>query len=89
MLPVAWAMFAMQYCAMARWEERVLTAHHPGYADYVSSVGRWIPRWSRPARPAAKRSSKHGWSLVLFSERGTLAAELAMGLLLTVKNLVL
>jgi protein-S-isoprenylcysteine O-methyltransferase Ste14 len=87
MLPIAWAIFTLQYGAMARWEERVLTAHHPGYATYVSTVGGWIPRWPRRTRNRGSRhGSKHGWSLVLFSERGTLAAELAMGVLLIVKN---
>lgn len=28
----------------ARWEERMLAATHPGYADYVAATGRFLPR---------------------------------------------
>jgi protein-S-isoprenylcysteine O-methyltransferase Ste14 len=88
MLPIAWAIFTVQYGAMARWEERVLTAHYPGYAAYVSAVGRWVPRRPRRVRSTAAGST-HRWSAVLFSERGTLAAEFVMVVLLVAKNWIL
>jgi protein-S-isoprenylcysteine O-methyltransferase Ste14 len=85
MLPIAWAAFALQYGAIAQWEEEFLAAQGPTHAAYVSSVGRWLPR-PRAAAAIAGPTRRHGWRDVLFSERGTLLAEAAMLALLAVKE---
>ncbi len=87
MLPVAWLVFALQYAAIVRWEEQRLIAHFgQPYADYLRAVPRW---WPRGFLPAPDSSNLHPWNEVLFSERGTLAAILAMALLLTLKRVLL
>lgn len=90
MLPVAWAIFALQYGAMAQWEELILAERFPTYSAYAARVGRWVPRWngSAYARPQGATET-HRWSRVLFSERGTLIAEVVMALLLAGKHLFL
>jgi protein-S-isoprenylcysteine O-methyltransferase Ste14 len=86
MLPVAWAAFALQYGAIAQWEEDFLAAQGPKHAAYVSSVGRWLPRAGAAALSGAAATRRHGWRDVLFSERGTLLAEALMLVLLAVKE---
>ena len=87
MLPVAWAIFALQYGAMARWEERILAERYPAYRAYAAQVGRWVPRWnSNWHRRTQTAAETHDWSGVLFSERGTLIAEITMVLLLVGKH---
>ena len=87
MLPVAWAIFALQYGAMAQWEELILAEHYPAYPAYAAQVGRWVPRWNRSwHRRPQTAAETHRWSRVLFSERGTLIAEVTMVLLLVGKH---
>jgi protein-S-isoprenylcysteine O-methyltransferase Ste14 len=86
MLPVAWAAFALQYGAIAQWEEEFLAAQGPTHAAYVSSVGRWLPRVRAGAPPPTPATRRHGWREVLFSERGTLLAEALMVVLLAAKE---
>ena len=86
MLPIAWAAFALQYGAIAQWEEEFLAAQGPKHAAYVSSVGRWLPRPRAIAPTTSPLSRRHSWSAVLFSERGTLLAETLMLVLLAAKE---
>ncbi|MEQ1758902.1 MAG: isoprenylcysteine carboxylmethyltransferase family protein [Vicinamibacterales bacterium] len=88
MLPVAWLLFGLQYAAIVRWEEQRLLAHFGDpYADYLRSVPRWFP--GVPIPPPESPGAPHPWNEVLFSERGTLAAIVAMAILLTLKFLYL
>ena len=87
MLPIAWAIFALQYGAMAQWEEAILAECFPAYPAYAAEVGRWVPRWNRGSyRRRQTATETHGWSRVLFCERGTLIAEVVMVLLLVGKH---
>jgi protein-S-isoprenylcysteine O-methyltransferase Ste14 len=87
MLPVAWAIFALQYGAMAQWEEVILAERYPAYSAYAAQVGRWVPRWNSGSFQRPKTAIEtHRWSRVLFSERGTLIAEVVMVLLLVGKH---
>jgi protein-S-isoprenylcysteine O-methyltransferase Ste14 len=85
MLPVAWAVFALQYSAIVRFEEAALIRHFgESYEAYV----REVPRWSlNPARLGIALGTRgpHGWREVCFSERGTLIAAGLMTLLLLAK----
>lgn len=88
MLPVAWLVFAVQYGAIAAWEEARLRNHYGAeYEAYARVVPRWSPRlfdrWSAAAAPASFE-----WRQVAFSERGTLLAAVAMTILLVLKRLV-
>jgi protein-S-isoprenylcysteine O-methyltransferase Ste14 len=83
MVPVAWGVFAVQYGAIASWEEARLRGHYRAeYDAYARAVPRWIP-W-RPARGGAAPPA-FIWREALFSERGTLLAAAIMTALLLVK----
>jgi protein-S-isoprenylcysteine O-methyltransferase Ste14 len=85
MLPVAWAIFALQYSAIVRFEEAALIRH---FGESYEAYAREVPRWSlNPARLGAALSTRgpHGWRDVCFSERGTLIAATVMTLLLLAK----
>lgn len=87
MLPMAWVLFAVQYGAMARWEEQQLHHHFSdAYGAYSDRVHRWWPAGGRGDAPAMVL---HPWSEVLFSERGTLAAVGVMVLLLAAKEMLI
>ncbi len=86
MLPVAWAIFALQYGAIAAYEESRLRGHYgAAYDEYARVVPRWMPRagprWTSRIPPTA-----HPWPEVVFSERGTLIAAAAMTILLILKR---
>ena len=85
MLPVAWAIFALQYSAIVRFEEAALIRHFgASYEAYAREVPRWslnLTRLGAAFGPAAP----HGWREVCFSERGTLIAATVMTLLLLAK----
>ena len=86
MIPLTWAMFAIQYGTMVRWEEYVLAQRHPGLYDrYVANVPRWLPRL---APVGAKARALHGWPHVLFSERGTIGALGLIALLLVARRFI-
>src|SRR3954447_19981912 len=74
MAPVAWAIFALQYTAIVRFEEAALTRHFgQPYVDYLREVPRWAINLAR--LPIALRDpGPHAWREVAFSERGTLIA---------------
>src|SRR5262245_5279673 len=83
MVPIAWGVFAVQYGAIAAWEEARLRGHYGAeYDAYARSVPRWIP-WLRAGGGAAP--PPFVWREALFSERGTLLAALAMTVLLLFK----
>lgn len=85
MVPIAWAVFFVQYRAIARWEaDFIRSKYHAAYDAYAQHVRAWMPRW--PTRAArAPVAPLHPWRDVFFSERGTLLAVVLMGLLLTLK----
>lgn len=86
MLPVAWMVFALEYGAIAAWEEQRLRGHYGAdYEAYARVVPRWWPRL-RPASGGAAAPPPYVWRDVAFSERGTLLAAGAMTLLLLVKR---
>jgi protein-S-isoprenylcysteine O-methyltransferase Ste14 len=87
MLPVAWIVFALQYSAIARFEEAALIRHFgEAYHAYARVVPRWLPNLARLST-ARRTSGAHGWREVCFSERGTLIAAGAMTTLLLARFL--
>jgi protein-S-isoprenylcysteine O-methyltransferase Ste14 len=83
MVPVAWGVFAIQYGAIASWEEARLRGHYGvEYDVYARAVPRWIP-W-RPAKSGGA-APPFVWRDALFSERGTLLAAAIMTALLLLK----
>jgi protein-S-isoprenylcysteine O-methyltransferase Ste14 len=88
MVPIAWLVFFFQYRAIARWEAAFIRSKYPDtYDRYARDVRPWMPRWPpRDARAAV--APLHPWNEVLFSERGTLIAVMVMGILLTVKFVI-
>jgi protein-S-isoprenylcysteine O-methyltransferase Ste14 len=85
MLPVAGIVFAVEYSAIAAWEEARLRAHYGAeYDAYARVVGRWIPRGRAPVG-AYEDPARHPWADVMFSERGTLIAAGVMAVLLFLK----
>ncbi len=85
LLPIAWAIFALQYGAIVRWEEGLLAARSRAYRAYAVAVPRWVPR-ACATFPSAREEHTHPWSHVLFSERGTFAATLAVAVGVAVKQ---
>jgi protein-S-isoprenylcysteine O-methyltransferase Ste14 len=82
MLPVAWAVFALQYSAIVRFEEAALVRHFgASYETYQREVPRWTLDLSRFGVALSTRGP-HGWREVCFSERGTLIAAGVMTALL-------
>jgi protein-S-isoprenylcysteine O-methyltransferase Ste14 len=85
MLPVAWAVFALQYSAIVRFEEAALIRHFGAiYEQYLREVPRWVVDLRRFG-VALRTRGTHGWREVCFSERGTLIAAAVMTALLFVK----
>jgi len=86
MLPVAWAVFALQYGTMVIWEEaRLRSMFGRQYDRYALDVPRWLPV---PPNDLAPLQTRHPWRAVAFSERGTIAAIALVASLLAVKALV-
>jgi protein-S-isoprenylcysteine O-methyltransferase Ste14 len=86
MLPITWAVFALQYGTMVIWEEaRLRSMFGRQYDRYALDVSRWVP--GRPNELAPLRS-RHPWRDVAFSERGTLMAITLVASLLVVKALL-
>ena len=85
MVPIAWAIFALQYTAIIRFEEAALTQHFgDAYRKYMREVPRWGLNLGR--LPVALRDrGPHAWREVAFSERGTLIAAAAITALLVGK----
>ena len=86
MLPIAWAVFALQYGTMVIWEEaRLRTMFGRQYDRYARGVSRWVPGRPTICGPLPTR---HPWRDVAFSERGTLMAIVLVASLLAVKSLL-
>ena len=86
MLPLVWAVFALQYGTMVIWEEaRLRSMFGRQYDRYARAVSRWVP--GRP-NDLAPLPTRHPWRAVAFSERGTLMAIAVVGSLLAVKSLL-
>jgi protein-S-isoprenylcysteine O-methyltransferase Ste14 len=78
--PIIVVLLALEYHAIVRWEERLLTERigRP-YAEYVAGVPRWLPSFR--ARRLPDQPVTFSWRQTLFSERGTLIA-IGLGALL-------
>lgn len=71
--PIIIVLLAVEYHAIVRWEERLLTDRiGQPYADYVAGVPRWVPSFR--ARRLPDETPVFSWRQTLFSERGTLIA---------------
>jgi len=83
-VPLFIAVLGAEYHAIVRWEEHLLEARRgEEYRAYAARVPRWIPglHSGPPVRPSA-----HSWGDTLFSERGTLIAIAAGGVLVWLKS---
>ena len=86
MLPIAWAVFALQYGTMVIWEEtRLRSMFGRQYDRYALGVPRWVPTRPNDLAPPLPR---YPWSAVAFSERGTILAITLVASLLAVKALI-
>jgi protein-S-isoprenylcysteine O-methyltransferase Ste14 len=73
-LPVALALFALEYSLIVRYEEGVLESIFGGeYVEYKRRTPRWLPR---PPKHVAK--GEHDWSEALRSEVSTFAQYAAL-----------
>jgi len=71
--PIVVVLLALEYHAIVRWEEQLLTARiGEPYARYVRDVPRWIPSFTASAESTSEAA--FSWRATLFSERGTLIA---------------
>jgi protein-S-isoprenylcysteine O-methyltransferase Ste14 len=71
--PLVIVLLALEYHAIVRWEEELLTARlGDSYRRYIARVPRWLP--SRAGTAATSSTSTFSWRQTLFSERGTLIA---------------
>lgn len=85
MAPLVFALLAVEYHAIVRWEEQLLEARlGEPYRTYMSRVPRWIPRMSATPMGTVTNAA-FSWRDTIFSERGTLIAIVAGYLLLAIK----
>jgi protein-S-isoprenylcysteine O-methyltransferase Ste14 len=86
MLPIAWAVFALQYGTMVIWEEaRLRSMFGRQYDRYALDVPRWVPSRVNDLAPPQPR---YPWRAVAFSERGTVMAIVMVASLLALKTLI-
>lgn len=82
--PVVFLLLALEYHAIVRWEEQLLTSRMgTPYVDYLTRVPRWWP--SLAGSTTSKSDAAFSWTQTLYSERGTLIAIVAGYLLLALK----
>ena len=87
MLPIAWAVFALQYGTMVIWEESRLRSMFGRRSDrYALDVPRWLP--ARPYELAPRSPPGIRGARSRFSERGTVMAIVLVASLLAVKALI-
>ena len=88
MVPLSWAVFAMQHAAVVQWEEHMLAQRYPAsYRRYAGAVSRWWPSLAQSTHAVPYRYP-HPWGEVMFSERGTLAAIAFVVMLFVVRRLI-
>lgn len=86
MLPIALAIFLLEYVAITGFEASLLREKYPeAYAQYAAAVPAWFPRLANLPDALASRGA-HPWREVFFSERGTLIAVVVMTVLLVLKG---
>jgi len=77
----------IEYTAIERWEAASLQGQFSAaYEEYIRTVPKWIPRWSRIGE-ALRSRGPHPWREVFFSERGTLLAAALMSALMVWRHL--
>jgi len=82
--PIVVILLALEYHAIVRWEEQLLTSRMgEPYVRYVHDVPRWLPLLT--TRTSSDQPALFSWADTLFSERGTLIAIAAGFLLLWIK----
>src|SRR5262249_59589312 len=88
LVPIFIVVLSLEYHAIVRWEEELLTARRGDeYLAYAARVPRWLPHVidSRQASVGSDQStvdlSTFSWRDTFFSERGTLIA-IAVGYVL-------
>jgi protein-S-isoprenylcysteine O-methyltransferase Ste14 len=82
--PFVFALLAIEYHAIVRWEERLLESRMgESYRNYLRRVPRWIPNLA--GRSTSRSDGSFSWGQTLYSERGTLIAIGAGFLLLALK----
>ena len=82
--PIIVLMLALEYHAIVRWEEQLLTARiGEPYVRYTHDVPRWVPSFTSSAGSPSR--AVFSWRQAAFSERGTLIAIGAGFLLLWLK----
>ena len=87
MIPLVWLIFVIEYTAIERWEAASLQGQFSAaYEEYIRTVPKWIPRWSRIGE-ALRSRGPHPWREVFFSERGTLLAAALMSALMVWRHL--
>ncbi len=85
LVPVAAALFAVQYVPIVLWEESVLSERFGAdYAAYSRQVPRWFPRWRR--HPAGAYTGSYQWRAALKSERSTFGTLALLLLLMIMKE---
>ncbi len=83
-MPIVVLLLALEYHAIVRWEENLLTARiGDPYVQYTHDVPRWVP--ALVARAHAQPPPSFSWKHTFFSERGTLIAIAAGFVLLWLK----
>jgi protein-S-isoprenylcysteine O-methyltransferase Ste14 len=84
LVPLILVVLGLEYHAIVRWEEHLLTARlGDSYRAYSARVPRWAPSWV--SIKLASSPGEYSWRETIFSERGTLVAIAAGYLLLWVK----
>lgn len=82
--PIVFALLAIEYHAIVRWEEQLLAARMgEPYRTYMTRVPRWIPTLSPVT--GVPSDTRFSWRQTIYSERGTLIAIVAGYLLLALK----
>jgi protein-S-isoprenylcysteine O-methyltransferase Ste14 len=80
-LPIAVALFALEYTLIVRYEEGVLESIFGAeYVAYKERTPRWFPR-----PPRAREQGPHNWGEALRSEVSTFAQYVALGIAFWIK----